>query len=77
MTHLEPVLLARSSAASLNVAILAPIVLIEVGLLVYCLADLVRRETVAGGNKLVWAAVIVLLSTLGQILYLVVGRGDT
>jgi lipopolysaccharide export LptBFGC system permease protein LptF len=71
----DPVLLA-SSTAQLNWAILAPLVVIELALLIYCLVDLIRRETVTGGNKLVWAAVIIVLGTLGQIVYLIVGRGE-
>jgi Phospholipase_D-nuclease N-terminal len=59
----------------LDWALLAPIIVIELALLLYCLADLIRRDTVAGGNKLVWAAIIILLGTLGQIVYLIVGRG--
>ena len=70
-----PVLLG-SSAAHLNWALLAPIVVIALALLIYCLVDLIRRDSVVGGNKLVWAAVIILLGTLGQIVYLIVGRGE-
>jgi branched-subunit amino acid transport protein AzlD len=76
MTHLDFAILGSSLAARANWAILAPIILIEALLLIYCLVDVIRRETVAGGNKLVWVAVIILLGTLGQIVYLVIGRGE-
>ena len=71
----DPVLLG-SSATRLDWALLAPIIAIGLALLIYCLVDLIRRESVTGGNKLVWAAVIILLGTLGQIVYLIVGRGE-
>ncbi len=51
-------------------AVLLPLILIEVGLLVWAVVDLVKRENVRGGNKLVWALVIIFVSTLGPILYL-------
>ena len=57
-------------------AVLLPLILIEVGLLAWALVDLVKREHVRGGNKLIWVLVIVLISTLGPILYLVWGREE-
>ncbi len=56
---------------------LIPLVLASLGLLIFCLVDLFRGERkVKGGNKLVWALIIVLGGTLGQILYLLLGRED-
>jgi hypothetical protein len=56
---------------------LLPIVVIELALVVYCLVDLFRAERrVAGGSKLVWALVILLIGTIGPLLYLLVGRRD-
>ena len=58
-------------------ALLAPIVLIQLGLMVVALVDLERDERrVRGGNKLVWALVIVLLNVIGPLVYLTVGRED-
>jgi hypothetical protein len=55
--------------------ILLPIVLIELGLVVFALVDLFRPERrVVGNNKLVWALVIVLVGTIGPIVYLLAGR---
>jgi hypothetical protein len=73
---LNPPALLGSSTAHLDWALLAPLIVLGLALLVYCLIDLMRRDSVTGGNKLVWAAVIVLLGTLGQIVYLIVGRGE-
>lgn len=56
---------------------LIPLLLVELGLLVYALVDLFRADRrVKGGNKLVWALVIIFVSTLGPIIYLLLGRED-
>jgi hypothetical protein len=56
---------------------LAPLVLIDVGMIVYCIVDLYRpHRRVKGDNKTVWLLVILLVATLGWILYLLVGRED-
>ncbi len=55
--------------------ILLPLVVIELGLVVFSLADLIKPERrVIGDNKLVWALVIVLVGTIGPIVYLLAGR---
>jgi hypothetical protein len=55
--------------------ILLPLVVIEVGLVVFSLVDLFKTDRrVVGGNKLVWALVIVLIGTIGPIVYLLAGR---
>ena len=55
--------------------ILLPLALIEVGLVVFSLIDLFKPERrVIGGNKLVWALVIILVGTIGPIVYLLAGR---
>ena len=55
--------------------ILLPLVVIELGLVVFSLVDLLKPERrVVGGNKLVWAMIIVLVSTIGPIVYLLAGR---
>ena len=55
--------------------ILVPIVVIELGLVVFSLVDLLKPERrVIGDNKLVWALIIVLVGTIGPIVYLLAGR---
>jgi Phospholipase_D-nuclease N-terminal len=59
------------------VALLVPIVLIQLGLMLFALIDLEREERrVRGGNKIVWGLVIVFLNVIGPILYLTVGREE-
>jgi Phospholipase_D-nuclease N-terminal len=58
-----------------SVLIFLPLVLIELGLVVVSLVDLFRPERrVLGNNKLVWALIIVLIGTIGPIVYLLAGR---
>jgi Phospholipase_D-nuclease N-terminal len=58
-----------------SLLILLPLVLIELGLVVFSLVDLFRPERrVVGNNKLVWALIIVLVGTIGPIVYLLAGR---
>jgi phospholipase D-like protein len=55
--------------------IVLPLVVIEVGLVVFSLVDLLKPERrVIGDNKLVWGLVIVLVGTIGPIVYLLAGR---
>jgi hypothetical protein len=71
-------LLASLSGINLSssvVLILLPLALIELGLVVFSLVDLFKSERrVIGDNKLVWALVIILVGTIGPIVYLLAGR---
>jgi hypothetical protein len=57
--------------------VLAPIIAIEFALLVLGLRDLIRKERrVRGGNKVVWALLIILITWIGPALYFAIGRED-
>jgi len=58
--------------------ILLPLLILNLVLLVISLRDLIKRPAsqVRGGSKAVWAAVIILVNTIGPVVYLVVGRKD-
>ena len=59
------------------IALLAPVVVIQLGLMIAALYDLEPEERrVRGGSKLVWALVIVLINVLGPILYFAIGRDE-
>jgi hypothetical protein len=59
------------------IALVAPIIVIQLGLMVAALIDLERSERrVRGGNKVVWALVIVLVNVVGPIVYFVAGREE-
>ena len=71
-------LVASQSGINLSssvVLILLPLALIELGLVVFSLVDLFKPERrVIGDNKLIWALVIILVGTIGPIVYLLAGR---
>lgn len=57
------------------VAILVPLIAVQLALMIVALRDLVRPERrVRGGPKWVWAIVIVFGELLGPAIYLLAGR---
>ena len=59
------------------ILLLLPVLLLELALLGLAIRDLLKDERhVRGGNKAVWALVILVFSLLGPILYFVIGRED-
>jgi len=60
------------------IALLVPIVLIQLGLLVAALYDLEKDDRrVRGGSKIAWVLIIVFVNLIGPILYFVAGREDS
>jgi len=58
------------------IPLLIPLLIIEIGLLVIALVDLIRRENVKHLPKWVWAVIIIVLNFIGPIAYLIVGREE-
>jgi hypothetical protein len=57
--------------------LLIPILLIQLGLLVWGLYDLTRPgRQVKGGSKGLWAIVVIFIGILGPLIYLIVGREE-
>jgi hypothetical protein len=57
------------------IAVLAPLIILEVVLLVAALYDLTRpNRRVRGDSKVVWALIIIFVTTIGPILYFLAGR---
>jgi len=54
---------------------LIPVMLIQLGLQIYSIINLVKRERVRFNNKAIWALIILVGGTIGTIIYLVF-RGD-
>lgn len=71
-------MLALASTANTTLLLaLVPLVLIELGIVIYCIVDLFKPDRrVRGGNKIVWLLIILLISTFGWIAYLLIGRED-
>ena len=60
--------------AGLPIAALMPVVVLAVGFVVYCLADVVRQPRTRGLPKPVWAVLVLISIPLGGIAYLLLGR---
>ena len=57
------------------IPLLIPVILIQLGLMIAALLDLVRREQTRG-PKWVWALVILFINYIGPIIYFVAGRKE-
>ena len=55
--------------------LLIPVAIIELGLLVWALLDIIRRKNTKG-PKIVWIIVVVLFEIIGPIAYFIFGRGE-
>ena len=55
--------------------LLIPILIIQLGLMIFALVDLIRREKTKG-PKWGWALVIIFINFIGPILYLILGRDE-
>jgi Ni/Fe-hydrogenase subunit HybB-like protein len=57
--------------------LLTPVIVVELGLIIFALHDLLKTERrVRGNSKLLWGIVIVFISLLGPIIYLAAGRDE-
>jgi len=62
---------------STKLVLLVPLLLIQLGLLVWGLYDLTRPgRKVRGDSKLLWGLVIILLSIVGPVIYFLFGREE-
>lgn len=50
--------------------LLLPIIIIQLGLAIYCLVDLKKRDTVRFNNKFIWVLIILFINLIGPIVYL-------
>ncbi len=55
--------------------LLIPIILIQLGLMIYCLVDVIRREE-TNGPKVLWVLLIIFVDFIGPVAYLVIGRKE-
>ena len=55
--------------------LILPLILLQVGLLIWALIDLTQPDRrVRGDNKVVWALIIIFFQLIGPLLYFIVGR---
>lgn len=60
---------------AMSLAVVMTAVVLDLYCINYCLSDLNRRALVAGGNKQLWTAAIILGGPMGQAAYWLYGRG--
>ena len=58
-----------------NLALLLPLIILQLVLMIAALIDLARRPSTRG-PKWVWVLVIIFINTIGPIIYFLVGRGE-
>jgi len=56
--------------------VVIPRFILEIGLMVFALVNIVTRKRVRGGNKAVWIVIVVLISVIGPIIYFIFGREE-
>jgi hypothetical protein len=57
--------------------LIVPIIVIQLGLLIWALYDLTRpTRRVKGDSKVVWALIIIFINLIGPILYFLVGSEE-
>jgi DMSO reductase anchor subunit len=54
---------------------LIPVLLLQLGLAIFCLIDLARRNRTKG-PKWMWAIIIILGELIGPLVYLLIGREE-
>ncbi|HLR43377.1 MAG TPA: PLD nuclease N-terminal domain-containing protein [Pseudogracilibacillus sp.] len=59
----------------INWSLIAPLIIIQLILMVVALFDL-RKQEETNGPKIVWLLVIILVNTIGPIIYFIFGRKD-
>ena len=55
--------------------LLIPLILIQLGLMIAALVDLIKREKTRG-PKWMWALIVIFVNMIGPIVYFVVGREE-
>ena len=55
--------------------LLIPLILVQLGLMVFALIDLIKREKTRG-PKWVWVLVVLFVNMIGPIIYFIVGREE-
>jgi hypothetical protein len=56
--------------------LLIPLIVVQLGLAIFCLVDLFKRERVKFLPKWGWALIILLGELVGPVVYLFVGRAE-
>lgn len=57
--------------------ILIPLILLQVGLAIFAIVDVVKHPHYKFGNQLLWILVCALISWIGPIVYFAFGKGES
>ncbi|MGE5558556.1 MAG: PLD nuclease N-terminal domain-containing protein [Bacillota bacterium] len=62
----------------INFFLFAPLILLQLGLVIAALADIARRSSaeIAGGRKWPWVLAILFFGIIGPLVYFILGRKD-
>lgn len=59
------------------ILLLLPILLLNYGMVIYCIIDMFKDERkVKGNNKIIWLLVVGFVNMFGWIIYLLIGREE-
>lgn len=56
--------------------LLIPLIVLQLGLMIFCLVDLSRRRIIKHLPKWGWALIIIFGQLWGPVIYLLIGRGE-
>nr|WP_083508441.1 PLD nuclease N-terminal domain-containing protein [Peptoniphilus coxii] len=56
--------------------ILIPIIILEIGLMIYSLRHVLKHDRYKFGSRTMWILIVVFIQIIGPILYLTIGRED-
>ncbi|MCL2785155.1 MAG: PLDc N-terminal domain-containing protein [Propionibacteriaceae bacterium] len=56
--------------------VIIPLAIIQVGLMVAALIHILTHSSYKMGNRILWIVVVIVVNTIGPILYFVLGRSD-
>ena len=56
--------------------LLLPLILLELGLMVFAIVDIARKKKTKNLSPLIWIIIILCVNTIGSIIYLIFGRAE-
>lgn len=56
--------------------ILIPIIILEIGLMLYSLSHVLKHNKYKLGNRMIWIFIVIFIQIVGPVLYLIIGKED-
>ena len=57
-------------------SILIPIIILEIGLMIYSLRHVLKHDRYKFGSRTMWILIVIFIQIIGPILFLMIGRED-